>query len=99
MAEITQTCLNEIRNTGINTMRVISATGNDLKNKNKNLKDLTKNYRGLLEMYHEKGKKIIIIEILSRLHDTKYWYNYTYCVNQKLMCADLNTPFIETELF
>lgn len=70
-------------------IKKFSATGNDF------LTKFIKNYENLIETYQEKGKKI---KILPGLYDQEYWYDYTFCANQKLklMCEDLKILFIET---
>ena len=89
-------CVDEIEETGKDTIHIISGGSNDIKNIKPSI--MLNKLRDIISMYSEKGRTLCVTEILPRYSDSDDWQDETYVINQKIknMCQENNVKFIET---
>lgn len=92
--DIIEVCKDEIKNTGKDTVHIISIGGND------NRKDpgLLNKFKDLINLYKQNRKGLKIIEIMPRMFDNQQTWDKTIKFNMELkkLCKEKDVQIIET---
>ena len=96
LATISNKCAEEIKETGNNTIHIISGGSNDIKCIKPSI--ILNKLREIIKMYKDSKRTLCITEILPRVSDSDRWQDETYIINQKMkhLCTEMEVTFIET---
>ena len=96
LATIHNKCIEEIEETGNDTVHIINGGSNDMKQIKPTI--MIEKMKEIIDLYKEKERTLCVTEILPRDSDSEKWQDETYIMNQKLkqLCLDNKVMFIET---